>query len=48
MLKISVLFKKKTNFTGEELSNSYDQECEVFKVLFLYELEHIGRFSNLH
>ena len=48
MLKISLLFKKNTNFTGEQLESSYDQECEIFRVSFLYELEYIGRFSNLH
>ena len=40
MLKISLLFKKNTNFTGEQLENSYDQECEIFRVLFLCELEY--------
>ena len=25
-----------------------DQQCEIFRALFLYELEQIGRFSNLH
>ena len=34
MLKISLLFKKFTNFT---LQNSYKEECEMFRVLFLYE-----------
>ena len=48
MLKISLLFKKNTNFTGEQLENSYDQECEIFRVLFLCELEYIGTFSKLH
>ena len=48
MLKISLLFKKNTNFTSEKLQNSYDQECEVFKVLFIYESEYMRRFSNLH
>ena len=36
MLKISLLFKKFVNFS------------EIFRVLFLYEHKHIGRFSNLH
>ena len=48
MLKISLLFKKNTNFTGELLENSYDSECEIFGVLFLYEFEYMVRFSNLH
>ena len=48
MLKISVLFKKNTNSTGEKLENSYDYKCEIFRVLSLYKLEYIGRFSNLH
>ena len=38
---------KNTNFTGEQLENSYDKEYEIFRVLFLYEFEHIWRFSNL-
>ena len=29
-------------------SNSYDQECEAFRALFLYEFEYMGRFSNLY
>ena len=29
-------------------SNSYDQECEIFRALFLYELEYMGRFLNLY
>ena len=48
MLKTSLLFRKNTNFIGELLENSYDQECKIFRVLFLYELEYIGRFSNLY
>ena len=47
MLKISPLFKKFTNFTGKQLKNSLDSEYEIFRTLFLYEHEHIGRFSNL-
>ena len=38
---------KNTNFTGIQLDNFYDQECEIFRVVFLYEHEHIARFSNL-
>ena len=41
MLKISILFKKFTK-------NSWDYECESFRVLFLYEHKHIGIFLNLH
>ena len=37
-----------TNFSGIQLENSHDQECEIFKVVFLYEDEHIERFSNLY
>ena len=48
MLKISLLFKKNTHFTSEKLENSYDKECEIFRVLFLYEFEYMARFSNLH
>ena len=25
-----------------------DLKCDIFRVLFLYEHKHIGRFSNLH
>ena len=46
MLKICLLFKKIANFTGDQLENSYDSECE--RVLFLYAFEYIERFSNLH
>ena len=31
---------------GEYLENSYDSECEIFRVLFLYERKHMERFSN--
>ena len=48
MLKISLLFKKNTHFTGEKLENSYHKECEFFRVLFLYEFKYMVRFSNLH
>ena len=47
-LKISLLFKKFTNFIGKKLENSLDKECDIFRVLLLYEHKHIGRFSNLH
>ena len=36
------------NFTGKKLDNFLDQECEVFRMLLLYENKHEGRFSNLH
>ena len=39
---------KNTNFTGELLENSYEKECEIFRVLCLYEFEYMGKFSNLH
>ena len=39
---------KNTNFMGEYLENSHNQECELFRILFLYELEHTVKFSNLH
>ena len=48
MSKISLLFKKFTNFTDKYLENSWDSECQIFRVLVLYEHKHIGRFSNLH
>ena len=35
------------NFTGKN-SIIQCQESETFRVLFLYEHEHIGRVSNLH
>ena len=48
MFKISVLFKKNTNFTAHQLENFYDQAPEIFRVLFLSELKYIGRLCNLH
>ena len=48
MLKISLLFKKFANITIKLLENSYDYEREAFRILFLYEHKHIGRFSNLY
>ena len=48
MLKISLIFKKFTNFTGKQLENSQDNESKLFRVLCLYERKHIARFSNLH
>ena len=47
MLKSSLLFKKNTNFTGKYFENCFDYECEIFRLLLLYEHEYIGRFSNL-
>ena len=41
MLKSSLLFKKMANFTGKWLENSLDWECEIFRVVFSYEPEHI-------
>ena len=38
MLKVSLHFKKFTNFTDKT----------IFKVLFLYEHKHLQRFSNLY
>ena len=34
MLKISLLFKKLTNFTGKQLENPQDQECEHKQIVF--------------
>ena len=39
-VKSSLLYRKKTSFTGKSLENSLDEECENFRVLFLYEPEH--------
>ena len=47
MFKISLLSKKLINFTDKKLENFQDSEFEFFRVLFLYEHKHIGRFSNL-
>ena len=44
MLKSSPHLIKNTNVTGKQIENVL---C-LFNVLFLYEHEHIGRFSNLH
>ena len=46
MLKIRLLFKKNTNFTGESLEISYDLEREIFRVIFLCKLECLGDFQN--
>ena len=48
MLKSSLLFKESTNFTGTQLENSKERECEIFRVVFLNEPEDIPKFSNLH
>ena len=32
---------------SEELENSYDSECEIFMVLFLYEHKYMERLSNI-
>ena len=48
MLKSSLLFKKSANFMGKKLKNFQDKEREIFRVLFLYEAEHIVKFSNLY
>ena len=48
MLKINLIFKKFTKFTGKPLENFLDEECEIFWVSFLYGHKHTGRFSNLH
>ena len=48
MLKISLLFKKYTTFTGESLKNFQDKVCEIFRILALHKSEQIGRFSNLY
>ena len=47
-VKNSLLFEKNINFTVELLENYLHYECEIFRVLFLYEPEHILKFSNLH
>ena len=36
------------NFTVYNSRTRRIKECEIFRVLFLYEHEHKGRFSNLH
>ena len=38
---------KNTNVTGKYLENIYEQECEIFRVVFLYEHKDIERFSSL-
>ena len=48
MLKTNLLVMKFTNFTGKLHENYQDQECEIFRVIFLYDRKHIGRFTNLH
>ena len=44
----TILFKKSTNFSGTQLENSKERECEIFRVVFLNEPEDIPKFSNLH
>ena len=34
-----------TNFTGIQPENSHDQECEIFRVVFLYKHKHIENFQ---
>ena len=46
LLEISLIFTKFTNFTGKQLVNSQDQECEIFKVLFLYEHKNLRRSAS--
>ena len=49
MLKISVLSKKFTNFTGKITREFLGLTMEtIFRVLFLHQHKRIGRFSNLH
>ena len=48
MLKSSLLFKENTDFTGKQLENFYDWECEICKVLSLFEPKHVLKFSSLH
>ena len=47
-LKSNLLFKKNTNFTGEQIKNSQDLECEISRILFSYQHKHMERFSNVH
>ena len=47
-LKSSLLLRKGRDFKGRSFEDSQDQECEIFRILLLYKLEHIKRFSNLH
>ena len=42
MLKTNLLVKKFTNLTGKLHENYQDQECEIFRVIFLYDHKHIG------
>ena len=49
MLKISLLFQKFTKLQGADNSRiRIIQNAKNFKVLFVYEHKHRGRFSNLH
>ena len=47
-LKSSLFFEKNINFPGKQLENSKDSECNIFRILSLYEHKHMERFSNLH
>ena len=44
-IKISLLFKKFTNFTDKQLENF---QSKTFRVLLLHESKHIKRSSDLH
>ena len=47
MLKISLLFKKFTNFTGKRLKGSYDWDAKFWGIIFLWA-QVCGGFSSLH
>ena len=48
MLKSSLLFKKNAIFSGKQLESFQDHEYEIFRILFLFEQEHLVRSSSLH
>ena len=45
MLKISLLFKKFTNFTGKYLQNCFDLECEISRYCFCMNTNIQGDFQ---
>ena len=48
MLKSSLPFQKIQTSMVNKLESYLDLEWEIFWVLFLYEPDNIGKFSNMH
>ena len=48
MSKVTLRFKKFTNFTGKYLENSRNKNAKSSVYCFFYEHKHIGRFPDLN